>query len=113
MIHTKDSVNHRMMSPQILLAILRADQLNAFHFQQDTVITSITDNAPGRVSNSLHKNGNAVDLSIKDHPNAQQWFVMIKEALGPQFDVLLHDVSTGLHIHIEFDPKDTVGQVKV
>lgn len=103
MIRTKDTVDHRLMTPQIVLAIIRADQLN---LEKETWITSISDGAATRVPGSKHLTGNAVDLSIKDIHNPKLWVDRIKRALGPQYDVLLHDSGEGMHIHIEFDPKN-------
>jgi hypothetical protein len=71
----------------------------------DTWITSISDDSPNRVPGSKHRTGEAVDFSVQDHPDPKAWADDLRKRLGPQFDVVLHDTGSGLHIHVEFDPK--------
>lgn len=73
------------------------------------VITSATDDAPGRKPNSKHKLGLALDFRINNVPRetARQDIVdKIIAALGPDFDVVRHPIGKPHeHIHVEFDPK--------
>lgn len=67
-------------------------------------ITSGTDDAPGRLDDSLHKKGKAFDLGIWEIPPIIQNGLKIdlETSLGPEFDVVLEKD----HIHIEFDPPE-------
>lgn len=74
--------------------------------QQEFVITSLRDYAVGRVKNSLHPSGRAVDVKATHLTLTQQQYILreLKKILDPfGFDVILHGAP--LHFHIEFDPK--------
>lgn len=104
MLHFKDDVDFSVLQPQIVLAIIVADQTNLTAF--DTLITSIHDDSPFRVPNSLHKKGLAVDIRSKGHTDPANWSKRIQYILGPQYQVIFeHQGEAREHIHIEFDPK--------
>lgn len=107
MLTFKSGVDFRGMSPQIVLAMLVADQCNT---ERETVVTSVTDNAPGRLPNSRHRSGNAVDFRTKGHPDAAGWAARMRAKLAPQFQVV-YEVPPQVkpeneHIHCEFDPPE-------
>ena len=31
---------------------------------------------------------------------------MVVKDIGPEYDVIVHDAGSGLHLHTEFDPED-------
>lgn len=68
----------------------------------ELVVTSTLEGK--HMEGSLHYQGLAVDIRIKDVEKPEEWAVAIKTALNSQdheFDVLLETD----HIHIEYDPK--------
>ena len=100
----KQGVVSRGMSPEILLAVMVANEAYARH-GFELVITSIAD---GRHSlKSKHYRGDAVDLRTKHltggykGPMARQIASEIKADLGEHYDVILEDT----HIHVEYDPR--------
>lgn len=110
MIRLKDGVKLDGLSPQILLAIVVADQLrNSMGWSietLDTVVTSVCDGKHRK--DSLHYKGRAVDLRTHDLTLAQKnrWASRLRGYLGKDFDVLLEGLGTpNEHLHIEWDPK--------
>lgn len=110
MIRLKDGVKLDGLSPQILLAIVVADQQRAalgwMAPRMETVVTSVND-SQHRV-NSLHYQGRAVDLRTHDLDDRHKdvWVDYIRRALGKDFDVLLEGLGTpNEHLHLEWDPK--------
>lgn len=77
-------------------------------YNTQCIITSANDSKHG--ANSLHYKGKALDLRtkhVRDGITKTAIVDKIKDALGPQFDIVLE--SLGLdneHLHIEFDPKE-------
>ena len=65
-------------------------------------ITSGTEEAPGRLEDSLHYSGNAIDIRDSDLSQEQQNAIIseLRGTLGPDYD--FEDKSN--HIHIEYDP---------
>ena len=68
-------------------------------------ITSANDSKHGE--NSWHYKGRALDFRTHDFTgDKQQLLYVLKDALGPEFDVLLEGAGTpNEHIHCEWDPK--------
>jgi hypothetical protein len=71
----------------------------------EAVITSAIDgeHSPG----SLHYTGSALDYRTRffaTRADAEEAAGEVREALGPDFDVVLEDT----HLHIEFDPKGAI-----
>jgi len=96
----KDGVQLVGMQPQILLAIMVADNIWK-NWHQELVITSVTDGVHG--PGSFHYRGSAVDFRIRYFEELSTKKAVHKElvaALGLEFDVVLHDT----HIHVEWDP---------
>ena len=88
---------------EIVLALMVVErEFNALKTDpyQELVVTSCTDGV--HKVGSLHYEGLAVDLRSRDLTSAQrQAFLMrLREALGPEFDVILEKD----HFHLEFDP---------
>jgi len=58
---------------------------------------------------SLHPFGYAFD-AVPDAGWTKEYWERLRfdlaHELGPQFDVLAHDAGSGMHMHVEFDPKD-------
>ena len=73
----------------------------------ECVITSANDSTHG--PNSWHYKGRALDLRTKHLPMMDKLPLVkeLKEALGPQFDVVFEAEGTvNEHVHLEFDPKE-------
>ena len=67
-----------------------------------------------RETRDLHNSFDAVDFSIRDIPAASAayraqaahaWGRRIADILGDDYDVVVHDAGSGLHVHVEYDPK--------
>lgn len=105
-----DSCSWKGVQPQILYAIIRADQLvRATGMLQNITITSLSDGI--HKAGSLHPKGLACDISVRDLPmDAEKFRADLARALGPEFDVLhevpsaKHPEVTAEHIHVEYDP---------
>ena len=65
-----------------------------------------------RDSRDLHEEMRAWDISARGVPGSylsaememRGWAGRIREKLGPDYTVVVHDTGSGLHIHIELDP---------
>lgn len=73
------------------------------------VVTSAFDFVDGRVTNSLHPKGLAVDLRIKDVPGMpdervllNHWIRRMRDRLGIDYDIVLKEN----HVHCEYDRKN-------
>ncbi len=96
----KQNVKINGLRPELLLAIVIVNDVYK-HFDEELVITAITDGIHSKTS--LHYVGFAFDCRIWyfDKNEIPQVVKMIKEALTDEFDVVLEKD----HIHIEFQPK--------
>lgn len=100
----KHSARIEGIYPEIQFAITVAYSLwCAYQFPGDCRVTSGTDDAPGRLEDSLHKIGQAFDLGIwgLNYEDLKKMEDGLKKALGVEFDVILEKD----HFHIEFQPK--------
>lgn len=68
----------------------------------ECTITSGTDPAPGRVANSLHRLGYAIDVRL---PQRSEFVVNGPERLASQLGEHFDVVWTDTHVHIEYDPR--------
>lgn len=66
------------------------------------VVTSVTEDAAGRVRGSLHKVGYAVDLRPPDGVSAEKFALKVRALLTEEFDVVRSNHGT---VHVEFQPK--------
>jgi hypothetical protein len=100
MIKIKTGVKMVDISPQITLAVTVAGSIYA-EYNCDCVITSLTDGKHS--TNSLHYQGDAVDLRIRNLPKEARLPLSdkLRFALGENYDVVLESD----HIHVEYDPK--------
>lgn len=100
MVTLKTGVNPIGLRPEILLAIIVADNIyKAEGF--DLVITSLNDSA--HADTSRHYQGMAVDLRTRDFSGeiARMITVKLRAALGRQYLVL----NEPNHIHISYKPR--------
>ncbi len=97
MIHLKKGVRLHGIKPELVLALVIADQVYT-KMGHDLVITSVIDGEHGRAS--IHWVGGAVDIRL---PGDQGIAARnrIARRIGQDFDVVLE----GNHIHIEWQPK--------
>ena len=57
---------------------------------------------------SLHPFGYAQDFDAEVQLNMETWDKIrtgVADRLGPEYDVIVHDVGSGLHLHVEYDPR--------
>ena len=62
------------------------------------LITSITDSAPGRLVDSRHPKGTAIDFSVKGMTTEQENKLLTH--LQKKHKAFIHDVKTGRHLHV-------------
>ncbi len=88
--------------PEIILAIVIVSKVLE-KYTVETVITELTGGE--HMEGSLHYSGYAVDIRSRDiSPELMQVIsTEIKNALGNDFDVVVEENPS--HIHIEFQPK--------
>lgn len=96
----KPGVNATGIRPEIVLALACASDIWRAAGYELTV-TSLLDGEHSH--GSLHYAGCAADLRTRDLPPgvAETLCDRLKEALGPQYDVILE----GHHAHVEYQPK--------
>ncbi|HYE91668.1 MAG TPA: hypothetical protein VEA38_11640 [Terriglobales bacterium] len=99
----KPGVKTEGVKPEALVAL----QVVARVFSEnprygELVVTSITDDAPGRVPGSLHPKGFAFDIRTRDLTDTlrRELAQTIALRLGADYDVVLE----ADHIHVEYDP---------
>ena len=99
MLSIKPGVTLNRLSPQIVLAVMIANEVYKKH-GADLVITSGDDGK--HLPHSLHYQGHAVDLRIWTIAPSKVPHVVkdLRNALGANYDVVLESD----HIHIEYDP---------
>lgn len=100
----KSGVKLAGLTPQMVLGCIVINDTYA-ELGSECTITSCNDSKHSEAS--LHYKGNAVDCRTRDFAgDKQQLFKELKEALGPEFDVVFEGLGTdNEHIHVEFDPK--------
>lgn len=92
------------MKPQIVFAIMIADQVYASHGQLEMWLTSVDDSTHSH--GSRHYSGLAIDIRTKDIPGgslgnkARAIHATLKSRLDKEYDVILESD----HIHVEYDP---------
>ena len=98
----KKGVTPNGLMPQLLLALMVADQVWADN-GQELVVTSLNDSKHSRTS--LHYAGCAADLRTRyfDPDQVETIAELLREALGncPDYDVVVESD----HIHLEWQPK--------
>lgn len=96
----KPGVKLTGLSPQMALAALIVRDC---YGGGECTITSANDGTHSALS--FHYKGNALDFRTKDYAgNKQALVTKIKEALGPEFDVVLESLGKeNEHIHVEWD----------
>ena len=89
--------------PEIVLAMQVAESVLR-ELGEELVVTSCLDGQHGR--NSLHYVGLAFDLRTRDlKVDPSEVTARLREALGPQFDIVLEPT----HIHVECQPEELHG----
>lgn len=98
----KPGVDLSKLRPQILLA-WDAWKQQCARFGHRAVITSGCETAPGRLPNSKHYSGDALDYRIAGLSTLQlqDMVAEMKSMLGRDFDVVIKSN----HVHSEYDPK--------
>ena len=103
-----DSISPGDLRPQLLLALIVADQVYAKHGCEECVITSLNDG--GHSVTSLHYAGAAADLRVRDLVAAQidpdAVAMEISQRLNIHYDVIYEGHGTpNAHIHVEYQPR--------
>lgn len=103
----KETVKLNNLTPQIIIGLLVAKDVYDSH-NIEFVITSANDSTHG--ANSLHYQGNAIDLRTKNIPSNLGAILIsqeIRNKLTKDFDVMLESIGKeNEHIHVEYDPKE-------
>ena len=99
-IFTKPGIQVYGLKPEALFGIIVCHSVFSDHGQKFT-LTSVTDTAPDRLPKSLHKEGYAFDIRIRDLRGVLAGVMAsrLREALGSEFTV----VEEPDHIHVELD----------
>ncbi len=103
MLFIKPGVRITGLRPEILLAAVAAESV----YREAGYVLTITAAIDGKhMAGSLHYAGSAIDIRTRDVPADKIPAILakLKEALAGDFDVLLE----GDHIHIEFQPKQSI-----
>lgn len=95
------------IKPEILLGL---DRAIACFFKQGfpTILTSGVRAINFDRDFSLHPFGYAVDLLSDRVLTDETWKSLeedVRRELGHQYDILVHDAGSGMHMHIEYDDK--------
>lgn len=96
----------RHLDPEVV-RIVNVARATAPKLRDNTVwITSAGEKANGRLENSLHYEGDALDFRTRNvlggQSVAESWAERMQFALGDDYDV----VFEGTHIHVEFQPDE-------
>ena len=106
-INFKYDVRSDGIEPEGAYIVIVAHRVWQRYLRKDLTVTSITD---GKHSvNSLHYQGRAIDLRVKDDEtglpfDGRHQLIAVRELrrhLGKDYDVVLEPT----HIHVEYDPK--------
>ena len=104
----KAGVRLKDLQPQMVLAAMVVDEI---YGDTECVITSANDGKHGGGEKpSKHFQGCALDFRTHNYSNNKgELRDRIKAALGQDFDVVLEAEGTpNEHLHVEYDPKETV-----
>lgn len=101
MLMIRKDVDVKGVRPEIVLALTVIQSLIG---DRSAEVTSIVRQ---HGSKSIHPYGLAVDfvIPILTHEEKIAFLDKFENHLGPQYDVLLHDSGSGLHFHVEYDPR--------
>ena len=102
----KHGVRLADLTPQMALAaIVVREVYRSLDPQCSCTLTSANDSKHSE--KSLHYQGFALDFRTHDFTGDKQELLHeLREALGPEFDVLLEGEGTpNEHLHVEWDPK--------
>lgn len=97
----KPGVSLEGMSWRMWHACIIAEPLFLKH-GSELVITSTKEKAPGRLANSLHYKGLAVDFRIWHVKKLKELAEKLRKALGRGYDVVIKKN----HLHVEYDNAD-------
>ena len=102
----KHGASLKDLTPQMALAaIIVRDVYFDLDKGASCTITSVNDSKHSE--HSLHYKGRALDIRTHDFEgDKHQLLHELKEALGPEFDVVFEGEGTpNEHMHVEYDPK--------
>jgi len=112
MLKFKEAVRLYSLKPELVIALLIADQVCA-EYDTECLINSVNDGKHGQ--SSFHYNGLAFDLDTHDGSGAGRYCKFpvsasvaadeIRNRLPPDFDVIFESSPGNEHIHIEYQPK--------
>ena len=97
----KAGVNSQGLSYEVTSKFDQIDRIHRKYIKRDAIITSCLDGKHSK--NSLHYNGNAIDLRTVDMGIGKALEIVnaLKAELGSHYDIVLESD----HIHLEYDPK--------
>lgn len=99
----KPGVHLARLSPQMVLAAI---VVHSIYAKNNAVCTITSANDSTHMAGSLHYGGNALDFRTKNYVANKTLLVEeIKQALGPDFDVVLEFLNAdNEHCHVEYQP---------
>lgn len=104
MLQLKPGVHLAKLSPQMALA---ATIVHSIYARNNSICTITSANDSTHMIGSLHYAGNALDFRTKNYVASKPMLIeAIKEALGPDFDVIFEGENTeNEHCHVEYQPR--------
>jgi hypothetical protein len=98
-------VSLRDFKPQSQLAL---DRVIAVFFKRGFPVILTSAWREKSLTFSLHLSGYAFDVDTDRSLPTPIWVELadaVRAELGEAFDVVAHDVGSGMHLHVEYDPK--------
>lgn len=92
------------IQPEIAIICPVIDAIFTSHGHVCVMTSAVRDKGP----KSLHPMGFAIDFDSTRTVDPVMWKRIEKEAreaLGNEYDVLAHDAGSGMHLHVEYDPR--------
>lgn len=104
MLQLKPGVRLEKLSPQMTLATV---VVHSIYARNNAICTITSANDSTHMAGSLHYAGNALDFRTKNYVASKPMLIeAIKEALGPDFDVIFESENTdNEHLHVEYQPR--------
>ena len=94
----KPGIKIANVQPELLMGLMVANQILAYEFNADMVITACTDGT--HMPGSKHYIGQAVDIRISNLKDPESVLSRLEFELDALFDIVLE----ADHIHFEYDP---------
>ena len=94
----------RGLKEEIVLIVPIVDDV----FKAHGLTCVLTSGVRMKGSKSLHPYGYAADFDCTETITMETWKLIerdVRAALNDQYDVIAHNAGSGMHLHVEFDPR--------